>query len=81
MPVMDGPTATRAFREWEVAHAPCGTRLPVYCLTANVLEEHKDVCCAAGMDEFITKPLRRDALAELRQRAAEYAGLQDVPAG
>jgi CheY-like chemotaxis protein len=74
MPVMSGPEATRAFREWEQAHLPPGApRLPVLCLTANVLEEHAAECAAAGMDTMLTKPLRADALAGLRARAATYA--------
>ncbi len=74
MPVMTGPEAARAFREWEAAHLPPGApRLPVLCLTANVLEEHAAECAAAGMDALLTKPLRADALADLRTRAVTYA--------
>ena len=47
-------------------------RLPVYCLTANVLEEHRAECENAGFDGFLTKPLRRENLAELRDRAQAY---------
>jgi CheY-like chemotaxis protein len=64
--------ATRAFRAWEQEHRP-GLRLPIYCLTANVLDEHRQECEAAGMDFHLPKPLRVHALAELRQRALAYA--------
>ncbi len=65
--------AARAFRAWEAAHRPRAPRTPMYCLTANVLEEHRAECDAAGFDGFLTKPLRADALTELRARAAEHA--------
>ena len=56
MPVMSGPDATRAFRAWEREHAPhAAPRLPVFCITANVLEEHRLECETAGMCGFITK--------------------------
>ena len=74
MPVMSGPEAGRAFRAWEAARLPPGApRLPMYCLTANVLEEHRRECEAAGFDGFHTKPLRADALAALQARAAAHA--------
>jgi CheY-like chemotaxis protein len=66
--------ATRAFRAWEAAQPREWPRLPVYCLTANVLEEHRLECAAAGMDAgFLTKPLRADALADMRRVAEAHA--------
>jgi CheY-like chemotaxis protein len=48
--------ATRAFRAWERDHAPRGVpSLPIFCITANVLEEHRLECETAGMCGFITK--------------------------
>jgi CheY-like chemotaxis protein len=42
--------ATRAFRAWERDNLPADApRLPVYCITANVLEEHRQACETAGM--------------------------------
>lgn len=71
---MDGPDAARTFRAWELEHvSPAAPRLPVFCLTANVLEEHRVQCADAGMDGFITKPLRSDAIAQLQERAAAHA--------
>ena len=52
---------------------PGALRLPVFCITANVLEEHRAECKDAGMDGFITKPLRSDALGQLEAHAAAYA--------
>ncbi|STR45626.1 ATP-binding protein [Iodobacter fluviatilis] len=68
MPEMDGLEATRFIRAQEQAN-PAGKRLPIMALTANALEEDKQLCINAGMDLFLTKPLRpallKQALAEL----------------
>ncbi|OUD12148.1 hypothetical protein TPSD3_13555 [Thioflexithrix psekupsensis] len=65
MPEMDGYTATRQWRAYEQAHQLA--RTPIIALTANALAEHRQVCVDAGMDGFLTKPLRfkvlRDTLA------------------
>lgn len=55
MPVMDGFEATRRIREWEASQGRAPT--PIIALTAGVFEEDKDKCRAAGMDDFIGKPL------------------------
>jgi len=56
MPVMDGFTATRHFRERE-ARRGAGRRLPIIALTANVMSEDRDSCLAAGMDAHLSKPI------------------------
>jgi CheY-like chemotaxis protein len=77
MPRMSGSEAARAFRAWEAAHMPPDVPpLPMFCITANVLEEHRAECEDAGMDGFITKPLRADALTQLAERAAAQAAAQ-----
>jgi signal transduction histidine kinase/ActR/RegA family two-component response regulator len=55
MPVMDGWEATRRIRAWEQENAK--SRLPIVALTAGAFEEDRDRCLAAGMDDFLTKPL------------------------
>jgi len=60
MPGMDGPEATRRVRaEGSTALDP---GIPIIALTANVLDEHREECFAAGMDDFLSKPLRRGEL-------------------
>ena len=62
MPVMDGFEATTRFRAME-ARLDHGQRLPVVAVTADALAEDRERCLAAGMDDHIAKPFRRDTLA------------------
>ncbi len=62
MPVMDGLSATAAIREREKSR---GGRLPIVALTANALKGDRERCLEAGMNDFLTKPIRKEALAEV----------------
>ncbi len=63
MPVMDGLDATRRLRAM-------GYDRPILALTANATQESADECLAAGMTEFVTKPLSLLALAEALRGAS-----------
>jgi len=63
MPVMDGLTATRAIRSREQATG--SQRHKVIAMTANVQDSDRDDCLAAGMDDFLTKPLNAGQLRAL----------------
>src|SRR5947208_6800350 len=66
MPIMDGLEATRKIRTLEGKVA----NIPVVALTASVLEQDVAACQAAGMDDFVAKPIDRDALLEAVARWA-----------
>ena len=73
MPVMDGWMATSEWRRREASqgkHLPghLPGHLPVVALTANAFREDRDRCLAAGMDDFLTKPLRDVELRSLLDR-------------
>jgi signal transduction histidine kinase len=55
MPVMDGLTSTRRIRSEE----PSDTHTVIIALTASVQKEDRDACEAAGMDDFLSKPIRK----------------------
>jgi CheY-like chemotaxis protein/HPt (histidine-containing phosphotransfer) domain-containing protein len=59
MPEMDGFQVARAIREREQT---TGGHLPVIALTARSRKEDRDRCLAAGMDGFLSKPIRADDL-------------------
>jgi len=51
MPVLDGVSAARLIRD------ELKLTLPVLAMTAGVMESERDICMAAGMDDFIAKPI------------------------
>lgn len=67
MPVCDGLEATQLIRKYEAEHKG---RKPAYivALTADAFAENKVRCLEAGMDEFLTKPLRMDLISAAIQR-------------
>lgn len=62
MPVMDGYEFTRQYREWEQLN---NKRLPVVAMTAYAMKGDADKCYAAGMDDYISKPVALERLAEV----------------
>jgi CheY-like chemotaxis protein len=65
MPELDGLDTARRVRErWAD-----GERPRIIAMTANALQEDRDACFAAGMDDYVAKPISPDALAEALRRA------------
>ena len=65
MPQMDGLEATRLIRDRESGGANgsgSGRRLPIIALSANAMQGDRDLCIQAGMDGYVSKPIRADEL-------------------
>jgi PAS domain S-box-containing protein len=71
MPVMDGLTATEAIRRWEGLH-PERRRMPIMALTAFALQGDRERCLAAGMDDYLTKPIKPAELSAALERLAGH---------
>jgi two-component system, sensor histidine kinase and response regulator len=77
MPEMNGLQATQAIREAEMT---VGRHLPIFAMTAHAMKGDEEKCLAAGMDGYLAKPIRTEALLEVldqvgkRVAAAETGG-------
>jgi CheY-like chemotaxis protein len=70
MPEMDGLEATRRIhRQW-----PRERRPHIIAVTANAMQGERELCIQAGMDDYITKPIHIDVLAEALTRAPRRTG-------
>ena len=65
MPVMDGFEATSVIRAAESGRS---RRVPIIALTASAMESDRERCLAAGMDDYLTKPIKPAELAEVLAR-------------
>ena len=69
MPVMDGFTTTRKLRE----RARAGSRTPIIAITATATTEDQSRCIAAGMDDYLPKPIMMERLVEVLGQWAPIA--------
>jgi CheY-like chemotaxis protein len=65
MPVMDGLEATRAIRALELP----GQHTPIVAMTANAMESDRQLCLAAGMDDYLSKPFKFAELQAILEKA------------
>ena len=66
MPEMDGLEATRRI----TAKWPPDERPRIVAMTANAMQGDREMCIAAGMDDYLTKPIRVDQLVEALNQAS-----------
>jgi CheY-like chemotaxis protein len=70
MPEMGGLETTAAIRERE-ASAACGGHIPIIAMTAHAMKGDREKCLAAGMDEYLTKPLDSRRLCAIVEAMAD----------
>jgi PAS domain S-box-containing protein len=75
MPEMDGLEATRAIRR----EFPADRRPRIVAMTANAMKEDRDECFAAGMDDFVLKPIQFDELVGALNRCQARAATRVAP--
>ncbi|MFZ0927604.1 MAG: response regulator [Syntrophobacteraceae bacterium] len=70
MPEMDGYDASRKIREYEASSFQGNgkTHIPIIALTAHAMKGDRELCIAAGMDDYLHKPFNRQQLAEVLGR-------------
>ncbi|MGV3549967.1 response regulator [Rhizobium sp.] len=74
MPVMNGLQATEEIRRLE---AETGEHVPIVGVTAHALDGDREMCLAAGMDDYITKPISPE---RLEDKIRHWTGLEDSEA-
>ncbi len=79
MPVLDGLEATKTLRNEELARG--GGRVPVIAMTASAMQGDRERCLAAGMDEYVSKPIDMRQLQAAMERvtARDAAPSDDRP--
>lgn len=69
MPEMDGLEATRQI----VARWPVGQRPRIVAMTANAMQGDREMCIAAGMNDYLSKPIRATELVKALRQSVPVA--------
>jgi CheY-like chemotaxis protein len=72
MPEMDGLEATRQITTEITSRLPAKRRPHIIAMTANAMQGDREMCLAAGMDDYIAKPIRVDQLIEALMHASTH---------
>ena len=75
MPEMDGFQTTSAIRS---AEAASNLHVPIIALTAHAISDYRERCLAAGMDDYISKPIRKSDLIEIVAKHSKESGTLDL---
>jgi two-component system, sensor histidine kinase and response regulator len=75
MPEMDGLQATAAIRNGEIKN---GKHIPIIAMTAHAMTGDKERCLEAGMDDYITKPIRPEQLVDMVERYSHAPSTEKV---
>ena len=79
MPDMGGLEATALIREWE---ASAGGHTPVVAMTAHAMKGDREQCLEAGMDDYLSKPIRPNDLYDIvEQMAGGDIAAREEPSG
>jgi len=77
MPEMDGFEATAAIRARELK---TGRHLPIIAMTAHAMQGDRERCLAAGMDDYISKPIKIQQLTDVLEKFSVAAPEETTPA-
>src|SRR5207344_151662 len=77
MPEMDGLEATRRI----TAKWTAGERPRIVAMTAHAMQGDREQCLAAGMDDYVSKPIRSEQLFEALQKVTGAAGVPPIRHG
>ena len=75
MPIMDGLEATNRIRRWEEG---LSTHVPIIAMTANAMTGDKEKCLVAGMDAYVSKPIRPAQLMEAIDGTLRRCGISEL---
>jgi PAS domain S-box-containing protein len=70
MPIMDGFDATRQIRDLE--RMSKSNRTPIVAITAHVMDNYREKCLQAGMDDYLSKPVKKKQLNDMVHKWLEH---------